>query len=137
MPNLRRLGANTRGGGSGAAAQPAKLLAAAYQGTQAGRVQETGAAQVRDNVNGAEIDQVDHLVAELRGGVGIDVAFDPQHGAVTACCNKLRVKGVHTASFAGLVVPATLASRIPSVARRRAGPASNAWLSARRDQSPR
>lgn len=127
----------------------AKLRAAACQGAQAGRVHETGAAQVRDDVNGAVTGQVDHLVAELRGGVGIEVAFDPQHGALTFCGNKLQVKGVHAVSFAGLVVPAAMARRILSVARRPAGPASHAWPSActpraaaraepaRGDQSPR
>src|SRR5439155_1690501 len=55
----------------------AKPRAAAHQAAQAGRVQETGAAQVRDDVNGAVTGQVENPVADLRGGVRVDLAVYP------------------------------------------------------------
>src|SRR5260370_34981983 len=76
----------------------AKRLAAAHQGTQAGRVQETGAAHVRDDVHGAITGQVDHPLAELRGGIRVDLAVDPQHGAVAARGHRLQVNGTAPAS---------------------------------------
>jgi hypothetical protein len=96
--------------------------AAADQDAQAGRVQETGAAQVRDDVNGPVTGQVDHPLADLRGGVRVDLAVDPQHGTITARGDGLQAKRLHASSDAGLVALAV---------RRRPG------CLARHDQSPR
>jgi hypothetical protein len=82
----------------------AELLAAAHQGAQAGRVKEPGAAQVRDDVNGPGVGQVDHPVTELRGGVRVHIALDPQHDAATARGDGLQAKGLHAASVLGSVV---------------------------------
>src|SRR6516162_7077356 len=81
-----------------------KLLAATHQGAQAGRVEETGAAQVRDDVNGAVTGQAGHPVTDLRRGVGVDVAIHPQHHAVIARGDGLQVKGLHATSVGGPVV---------------------------------
>jgi hypothetical protein len=85
----------------------AELLAAADQRAEAGRVKETGAAQVRDDVNGPVAGQVAHPVAQLRGGVRVHVAFDPQHDAVAARGDGLQAKGLHAASVLGQMVPAS------------------------------
>jgi hypothetical protein len=88
----------------------AKPRAAAHQGAQAGRVQETGAAQVRDDVNGAVTGQVENPLADLRGGARVDLAVHPQHGTIAARGDGLQLKGLHAASGAGLVGPGVLAS---------------------------
>jgi hypothetical protein len=79
----------------------AKLPAAGHQGAQAGRVEETGTAQVRDDVHGPVAGQAGHPVADPRRGVHVDVAVNPQHRAVAACGDGLQVKGVHAVSLAG------------------------------------
>jgi hypothetical protein len=85
-------------------------LAAGHQGTQAGRVQESNPAQVRDDVNSSVIGKLDHPLAELRGGVGVDLAFEPQHGTVAARGDGLQVKRPHATSIAGLVVLVSVSS---------------------------
>jgi hypothetical protein len=78
-----------------------EFLPAAHQGAQARRVQESGAAQVRDDVNDPAAGHIDDPVQELRGGVRIDVAFDPQHSPVATSSDGLQLKGVHAASAIG------------------------------------
>ena len=51
---------------------------------QAGGVQEFHLAEVRDDVPGAVAEQLDDALAQLRGGVHVDLAADPQDGAVGA-----------------------------------------------------
>jgi len=68
---------------------------AADQGTQAGGVQEVHLAQVRDDVPDAAGEQADDPLAELRGGVHVDLARDPQDGAVGAGGDGFQVKGRH------------------------------------------
>ena len=85
------------------AAAGAEHVAAAHQGSYACRVQEAGLAQVGHDVNGATLGQPGHHVTELRGGVRVDLALEPQHGTVAARGNWLQVKGLHTASVARLV----------------------------------
>ena len=75
-------------------------------------------AQVRDDVHSAVTSQIGHPVAELRGGVRVDVAIDPQHGAVPARGDGFHVKEVHAASHARLVVPAVPVGHIVSSVRR-------------------
>ena len=54
------------------------------RGAQAGGVQEFHLAEVRDDVPGAVAEQLDDALAQLRGGVHVDLAADPQDGAVGA-----------------------------------------------------
>jgi hypothetical protein len=60
----------------------AQPFEAAHQGTETCRVEEIYAAQVRDDMTGAVVDEADDALAQLRGGVHIDLARDLQDGAV-------------------------------------------------------
>ena len=75
----------------------AKTLEAADEHAQPGRVKEGHSAQVRDDVLGALIKEVDHTLAQQRSGVNVDLAGYPQYNAVGADTGGLQVNGLDTA----------------------------------------
>jgi len=76
-------------------ARETQSLEAAHQGTEAGGVHELRVAQIRDDVQDAVGEKLDHPLTHLRGGIDVDLAGDPQDGAVAADGDGFQLKERH------------------------------------------
>src|ERR1700749_2434660 len=76
----------------------AESFEAAYEDSQAGRVEEVNAAEVGDDVHGALGGQVPYPLAKDRHGVNVDLAGDLEDGAVAAWPDGFQVEFLHCGS---------------------------------------